>query len=269
MGVAVAISLANSGSEVLWASEGRGPDTARRARDAGLTDAGTLAGLATRSTAIVSVCPPEFAESVASEVQALGFRGLYVDANAVAPERKKRMERTLTPAGIDLVDGGIIGFPPVQRGTSWLCLSGARAEEAAGLFAAGPMETDIVGDRVGQASGLKMCFASWTKGSTALHCALLAAAERMGVLEDLKRYWERRGPDIKWVEHEMLRAAPKAWRFAPEMKEIAATFEAEGLPGGFHQAAAEVYQRLAEFKNDDEVQVADVIGKLAGTAAKV
>ena len=35
------------------------------------------------------------------------------------------------------------------------------------------------------------------------------------------------------------------------MREIAATFEAAGLPGGFHQGAAEVYSRLAAYKDCD------------------
>jgi hypothetical protein len=37
------------------------------------------------------------------------------------------------------------------------------------------------------------------------------------------------------------------------MEEIAATLEGAGLPAGFHRAAAEVYGRLAEFKDDRTV----------------
>ena len=33
------------------------------------------------------------------------------------------------------------------------------------------------------------------------------------------------------------------------MEEIAATFESVNLPGGFHQAAAKLYERLAGFKD--------------------
>ena len=40
----------------------------------------------------------------------------------------------------------------------------------------------------------------------------------------------------------------KAWRFAGEMGEIAATFDQAGLPGDFHAAAAEVFHRIAHFK---------------------
>jgi len=34
--------------------------------------------------------------------------------------------------------------------------------------------------------------------------------------------------------------ARKAWRWIGEMEEIAASFEAAGLPGGFHLAAADL-----------------------------
>jgi hypothetical protein len=40
-------------------------------------------------------------------------------------------------------------------------------------------------------------------------------------------------------------AAAKGWRWVGEMEEIAASMTADGLPGGFHQAAAEVFRRGA------------------------
>jgi hypothetical protein len=43
--------------------------------------------------------------------------------------------------------------------------------------------------------------------------------------------------------------ARKAWRFVGEMEEIARAFTQAGLPAGFHQAAGEVYRRLADYKD--------------------
>jgi hypothetical protein len=48
---------------------------------------------------------------------------------------------------------------------------------------------------------------------------------------------------------QITQAARKAWRWVAEMEEIAASFEAVGLPGDFHHGAAEIYRRLAEFKD--------------------
>jgi 3-hydroxyisobutyrate dehydrogenase-like beta-hydroxyacid dehydrogenase len=262
MGTAVAAAAKNSGCEVYWVSEGRSPNTRRRAADLGLLDAGSLAVLCSRCTVIASVCPPEFAENIAGEIVQAGFRGIYLDANAISPQRKKLMAQALEQRWVRFVDGGIIGFPSTRRGETWLCLSGPCAADVAALFSAGPMETDLVGAEVGQASALKMCFAAWTKGSTALLCALMGAAEHYGVLDDLKRQWERRGPSLADVEREVVRAAPKAWRFVAEMHEIAATLEAAGMPPGFHQGAAQIYERLRAFKDAESPSVRQVLDTL-------
>ena len=56
--------------------------------------------------------------------------------------------------------------------------------------------------------------------------------------------------------------AGKGWRFVGEMREIAATFESRGLPGGFHGAAADLYQRLEQFKDAPEADVEAVVAAL-------
>jgi hypothetical protein len=39
------------------------------------------------------------------------------------------------------------------------------------------------------------------------------------------------------------------------MQEIASTFREAGMPDGFHEAAAEIYQRMADFKGAEESPV--------------
>jgi hypothetical protein len=108
----------------------------------------------------------------------------------------------------------------------------------------------VLGDRIGEASALKMCYASWTKGSTALLTTILAAAESYGVWPELREQWERDWPGFPdQTVQRARRVTAKAWRFAGEMEEIASTFAAAGLPDGFHLAAADLYRRLAGFKD--------------------
>lgn len=259
MGVTAAITAKQSGCEVFWCSEGRREPSRQRAEAAGLRDAGTLAELCRQCPAIVSVCPPEFAEAVFDAVLQTGWRGLYIDANAIAPQRKKHMAARLD----SFVDGGIIGMPPKKSGESWLILSGRDAGEAASYFHAGPLEPDVIGAEVGQASALKICFAAYNKGAIALFATTLAAAEHYGVAEQLLRNWERRGRPRSIFEGEIQRSAPKAWRFVPEMHEIAATLAEAGLPTEFHAAAAEVYTRLAGFKDADRPSMADILAALS------
>jgi hypothetical protein len=92
----------------------------------------------------------------------------------------------------------------------------------------------------------------------------MGAADHLGVLEDLKRQWARGGPALDKTEAHILRAAPKAWRWVPEMHEIAATFQTAGMPPEFHRAAALIYDMLREFKGADPASIEDVLRKLDG-----
>jgi 3-hydroxyisobutyrate dehydrogenase-like beta-hydroxyacid dehydrogenase len=250
MGVSIAASAQQSGHAVYWASEGRSPATRARAEQLALRDARTLANLCAECAIVVSVCPPHAAESVAEQVVATGFRGRYLDANAISPQRVSEIGRRLAQAGATFIDDGIIGGPAWQPASTWLYLSGPQADELAECFAAGPLETRVLGPEVGTASVLKMCYAAYSKGTTALLGAILATADSLGVREALAQQWNNDTPGFaEATELRVRRVTAKAWRFAGEMEEIAATFRAAGLPGEFHLAAADVYQRLAHFKD--------------------
>jgi hypothetical protein len=196
---------------------------------------------------IVSVCPPGGAVDVARSVAALGFSGTYVDANAVAPGSAAEIRELVTSGGAGYVDGGIIGVPSQPR----LFLAGPGAPEVATLFSGGaPVTTEIIdGGGDFAASGLKMCYAAWTKGTTALLFAVAASAKRLGVATPLRDEWSRSQPDLAARLAASTRGAAKAWRWEAEMREIAATFADCGLPGGFHAASAELFARLAGFKD--------------------
>jgi 3-hydroxyisobutyrate dehydrogenase-like beta-hydroxyacid dehydrogenase len=260
MGISVAASAKNSGEDVYWASDGRSLETRERAESQELLDSGSLAALCQACSMLVSVCPPHAAEELAEQVLKSGFRGLYLDANAIAPQRAMRIADRMEAQGVVFVDGGIIGGPAWEPGKTWLYLSGVEAEKAAACFSAGPLETYVVGTEPGHASALKMCFAAYTKGSTALLCAILATAENLGVRSALETQWSRTGSDFAAQAQRRARGVTaKAWRFAGEMEEIAATFESSGMPGGFHQAAADVYRRIAHFKGLDPLPKLDAV----------
>jgi 3-hydroxyisobutyrate dehydrogenase-like beta-hydroxyacid dehydrogenase len=250
MGISIAASAQNSGHTVYWASEGRSPQTRERAERFGLLDGGTVGKLCETCSVIVSVCPPHAAEEVANQVLAHSFKGLYLDANAISPQRAKRIGGAVVEAGATFVDGGIIGGPAWEPGRTWLYLSGRDAEIAASCFSAGPLEVSVIGEEIGKASALKMCYAAYTKGTTALLCAILAAAETLGVREELERQWSRGGSDFaEQATGRVRRVTAKAWRFAGEMEEISSTFSEAGMPGNFHAAAAAIYRRIADFKD--------------------
>jgi 3-hydroxyisobutyrate dehydrogenase-like beta-hydroxyacid dehydrogenase len=267
MGISIAAAAQSSGCEVYWVSAGRSSQTRERAERLSLHDAATLANLCEVCSVIVSVCPPHAAEDVAQQAVACGYSGLYLDANAISPTRAVRIGETMTAAGAGFVDGGIVGGPAWEPGQTRLYLAGEHAPEIADCFSAGFLETSIIGHEPGRASALKMCYAAWTKGTTALLCAIVAAADQLGVWEELQQQWERDWPGFpEQTVDRVRRVTAKAWRFAGEMDEISATFQGAVASGGFHAAAADAYRRLAQFKDARSTpSLADVITALTHT----
>ena len=250
MGAAVGAAARLNGARVIWASDGRGDATRQRAGAAGLEDVGTVERLVAESRLILSICPPAAAVDVGREVAALGFRGVYVDGNAVAPDTTIAVGDIVSGGGAQFVDGGIIGPPPHRPGTTRLYLSGLGAADVAARFGQGPLTAIALDHRIGAASALKMAYAGWNKGSQALLLAIRALAAREGVDEALVREWALSMPDLaKRTEQAVAGNTKKAWRFVGEMREIASTFAAVGLPQGFHEAAADVFERMAHWKD--------------------
>ena len=260
MGISIAASAASSGNQIYWVSESRSDKTRLRAEKHDLIEVGSLPELCQTSEVIFSVCPPHAAEDVAKSVVENDFKGYYLDANAIAPQRATKIGQMMENNNIHFIDGGIIGGPAWIPKETRLYLSGRDANAIAECFSSGPLETKTIGDEIGKASALKMCFAAYSKGTTALLTAILATAESLGVRDELYQQWGIDDADfVNQVEGRATRVTAKAWRFEGEMYEIASTFQDAGLPNGFHEAAAEVYHRLAGFKDAEQHPALDEV----------
>jgi 3-hydroxyisobutyrate dehydrogenase-like beta-hydroxyacid dehydrogenase len=264
MGISLAATAQNTDHTAYWVSQDRSPDTYERAARNSLVETQTIEELCDACSVIISVCPPHAAVAVAEQVLACSFEGVYADVNAISPQRAKRIGQSMTDAGVEFVDGGIIGGPAWTPQSTVLYLSGRAADQIEACFAGGPLTTEVIGDDIGKASALKMCYAANTKGTTALLCAIVAAAEEMGVRKELEEQWSRHDSDFaQQTLARISRVTAKAWRFSGEMEEIASTLEAVGLPGGFHLAACDIYHRIAKFKGADPIPpVGDVLDAL-------
>jgi 3-hydroxyisobutyrate dehydrogenase-like beta-hydroxyacid dehydrogenase len=260
MGAAVGAALRAKGETVLWASSERSAATAERARTAGLEAVEAVEELARRSDVIIVLCPPAAAVEVASSVPR--FAGIYVDANAVSPATA----RTISGLVGRYVDGGVVGSPPREPGSTRLYLSGAEAAFVAELFAGTIVDARVVSEDVAAASAVKMAYAAWTKGTAALLLAIRALARVEGVEETLLEEWRASLPELPDRSVAAARSAlAKGWRWVGEMDEIADTFAAGGLPEGFHRAAAEVYRRSPHAPVDEE-SLETVLASLAAEA---
>jgi len=260
MGISIAAAAINNGHQVYWMSGGRSDKTRARAEKYNLIEINSLVEFCQACEIIFSICPPHTAEDVAKSVIEAEFKGLYLDANAISPQRAIEIGQSMEANDIQFIDGGIIGGPAWTPKETWLYLSGQHAREITACFLNGPLETKIIGDEIGKASALKMCYAAYSKGTTALLAAILATAESLGVREELYQQWamDEQGFSER-VDRRVARVTAKAWRFEGEMIEIAETFQEVGLPAEFHKAAAEIYRRMSNFKGAAEIPSFDAV----------
>lgn len=253
MGAAIGARLRAKGLRVVWAGAGRSAATRARAAAAGLEDAGTLGAALAASDVALAVCPPHAALALARAAAQAGFRGVYVDANAIAPATAVEVARIVAGPGAQggaaFVDGGIIGPPPRDGTRARLYLSGGEAARLAPRLSAGELAAVALEGGIGAASALKAAYAAWNKGATALAAAAHALAVHAGVAEALMQEWRGTQPDAVERLDRLRRSARKAWRWSGEMEEIAAAFAAAGLPEGPAAAAAVLYARLASFRD--------------------
>ena len=160
------------------------------------------------------------------------------------------MAENLAPTSIRFLDGGIIGGPPkLQPDGTWsrpsLVVSGpSKVDEAL----AETLNISHVADTIGPASGLKMCFASMTKGLTAISIQSFATAHRLGMLDHLQSHLQQYSPKTGDLAAKgLVGMPPKAYRWVDEMKEIAETFRKDG---GFDEdvftGVSNIYRFVAE-----------------------
>jgi 3-hydroxyisobutyrate dehydrogenase-like beta-hydroxyacid dehydrogenase len=250
MGSAVGRALVRAGYRVVTAGVGRGALSRRLAAAAGIEDVGTLDEVVPSAAVILSIVPPaaasSFAADVARALERAGTRPAFVDCNAVAPATVLAIERTVVAAGAAFADCGIVGRAPGLAGerTRFYVSGPARASVLA--LAVPEIALVDLGPDVGRASALKMAYSALNKGMDALLTAVLLAAERLDVRDSLMH--ELAGSQPQALERMRSRVpflAATAARFAPEMAEIASTYESVGITPQFHRGAEWLYALLA------------------------
>jgi 3-hydroxyisobutyrate dehydrogenase-like beta-hydroxyacid dehydrogenase len=245
MGAAVGGCLVSAGHTVLWDPAGRSRASTGRALSAGLSGEG-MAAVLSRSAVIFSICPPHAALDVGRQVADSGYSGIYVDANAISVATAAEVASVVTAGGATYVDGGIIGLPPEAPGHTRLYLSGERAGQVRALFGRSALDARIAEGPPFAASAVKIAYAAWTKGTSALLLAIRALARAEGVEQTLLAEWALSQPALgRQSERAADSAALKGWRWIAEMHQIAESMAAADLPDGFHEAAAEIFARAA------------------------
>ena len=251
MGHAVGRALREHGLRVISHLEGRSERTRELARSAGIAGVASLEELVVEADVVLSILVPSeaagVAESVADAIRATGSDTMFADCNAVSPATAAAMRDTVTQAGGCYVDGGIIGGPPAPGSPRVrIYVSGERAAELSALDCDG-VAIKQMGDQIGRASAIKMCYAALTKGTSSLQLALLTTAKVLGVSEELaEEFASSQSAAFEAMNRGLPGLPSKAFRWIGEMEEIADTFDAAGVTPFFHRGAAEMYRLMSE-----------------------
>jgi 3-hydroxyisobutyrate dehydrogenase-like beta-hydroxyacid dehydrogenase len=272
MGHAVGRALGEHGLDVITCLKGRSERTRKLAEDGGFRDVPTLEDMVSQADLVMSILVPAEAIGVAGRVadaiRSAGGDTAFADCNAVSPQSAHVMSDVVTRAGGRFIDGSIIGGPPGRGAPPRVYVSGPDAGIMTELDGKGIVVTTM-GDEIGRASAIKMCYAAGTKGTSALHAALLTAAEALGVSSELEAELRSSQPDVYGrMEGQIPRLPITSYRWIGEMEEIAATFDHVGVTPGFHQGAAAIFRLFSQTPFADETpETRDTSRTLAQTIA--
>jgi len=269
MGAAVGARLVERGAQVLTSTAGRSAASIERARAARMTAVDDDA--LSRADIFLSIVPPNQAAPLASRMagryKAAGTRPIYIDLNAVSPQTAAEVARILEPSGAIFVDGGIIGGPPKgnDRGPIFY-VSGPVGDSLSILNRFGLVTKELAGG-IGAASALKMSYAGLTKGIIALGASMILAAKRAGVDDAL--FAEFGGSQAEMLAR--LRKAipdmlPKAYRWVPEMREIADFIGRDMPESEIYGGMAELYAKIAADRDGEQSLVRTLTGFFATPA---
>jgi len=167
--------------------------------------------------------------------------------NAIAPQTTRSIA-SLFPQG-NFVDGSIVGPPPGSPSrVPVIYLSGEHAQKVADLFQYTKLiRTHVINNEIGQASALKMCYASLSKGVTAIAIQACVTAKAFGLDEVLfNELKQSQSSTFDKLTKSIPSMAPKAGRWIGEMEEIAKTYENIGLSPRLFQGAADTYRFVSE-----------------------
>jgi 3-hydroxyisobutyrate dehydrogenase-like beta-hydroxyacid dehydrogenase len=259
MGFHWAKLLKSHGVDVLTYDKDRGEVSRKRAENAGVRSVASMNALVKEAELIVSIVIPFAAKKVAAKVAKAAAKAgrkdlLYLDANAISPMTADAIASVLTPAGVNFVDGCIIGGASKMGKGTMVYVSGRDAARMQALEAFN-IPVKILGPRTNQASAFKVVYAGFTKGLQGLFCELLMGAQKFGMLNEIRAQYEDSYPGLlDKVSGSIIGLRIHAGRRAEEMDELKRTFNTHGLNSYMAPGAQKVLQAIAAL---DVGQVSD------------
>ena len=242
-GGAIASGLAERGVLVVgYDARADAPAVLAAAERAGVTLAGSVGELVAAVDVVLCLTKAAAAVPVA-EVAAAGLsaRHVYADLNSASPAVKRAAAAVVEQTGAQFADVAVMAAVPPHRHLVPMLASGGGAKAFSAQVSQFGMRAEVLGDRVGQASAVKMYRSLLLKGLEALifECALGAGAE--GALDRVLASMAGSLPFGDWNElasYLMSRTVAHGGRRAAELREVAATLAETGIDPALADAAA-------------------------------
>jgi len=250
MGFHWAKLLKSHGVEVLTYDKDRGEMSRKRAENAGVKSVASMTALVREAELIVSIVVPFAAKRVAAKVAKAAIKAgrkdlLFLDANAISPMTADNIAKTLVPAGVNFVDGCIIGGASKMGNGTIVYVSGPEASRVQALESF-DIPIRVLGPVTNQASAFKVVYAGVTKGLQGLFCELLMGARRFGLLDEIRAQYEESFPGLlDKVSSSIIGLRIHAGRRAEEMDELKRTFNHHGMKSFMAPAVQKVLEAIA------------------------
>lgn len=212
-------------------------------------DAATaVAGAAIVISAVTADQVLRAAESVLPAMRPGQF---FLDINSAAPFRKAAAAAPLVTRGVKAVDVAVMAPVHPRLHKTPLLIGGPGAAEAAVFLRALNMSFEVVSDRLGEASTIKMVRSIAIKGFESVVMECVVAAHALGVadrvLPTINDYLSAR--DFAGHANHMLeRVVVHGRRRAAEMREVADTLEHAGLSHYLPAATAAHQQWVSDLR---------------------
>ncbi|KAH8674254.1 6-phosphogluconate dehydrogenase, partial [Xylariales sp. PMI_506] len=244
MGMGIATLLSKFQYPIVTNLDGRSEKTQARADAIGVRNL-SLAEILKTASIILSIVPPGEAQQLAQRFADLchsnlpvGKKIAYIDLNALSPTLARQIGSIVSSSGLHFIDGAVIGFPPRELNEAvWFRPSIPLSGPPLGDVLPSPWLEQLssilkfrhVGDTIGAASGLKMCFGAIYKGHAAVTTQAYTTATSLGVLHALQDHLAEYFPTTQIInESAILGSQRKSYRWIKEMEEIAETFAQDG-----------------------------------------
>ena len=159
----------------ITSTEKRSQKTVENIRRANVKVLDSFKEVALTADILISATSPKSALDVAEEYGKY-VKGIYLDLNNISPDTTSKIDRIVD----NFVDGAIIG--KIDSDKPVLYLSGELADEL--LFLDEFIKTEIISDKIGDASILKMLRSSYTKTLSALLIESAELADEYGLQDE-------------------------------------------------------------------------------------